>query len=167
MPLLVTGSYRQGFARSRGGVVHRSCFRLYLVVLPLASLLACFVGGVRAGSIADAKSHQNRSPISPKRRQRPVGQILADYIRRTEGITAVVENRAGAGSVIGTDAISHAAPDGATLLINTPNIVIAAHLRKLDYDPLTSFSAGIGSLLISANSILNTARFQQAHIRGE
>ena len=45
-------------------------------------------------------------------------------------------------------------------MINTPNIVIAAHLRKLDYDPLTSFSAGIGSLLISANSILNTARFE-------
>jgi tripartite-type tricarboxylate transporter receptor subunit TctC len=106
-------------------------------------------------------------PFPPRGGSDLLGRILADYIRRTEGITAVVENRAGAGSVIGTDAISHAAPDGATLLINTPNIVIAAHLRKLDYDPLTSFSAGIGSLLISANSILNTARFQQAHIRGE
>src|SRR5215471_7512680 len=28
---------------------------------------------------------------------------------------------------------------GNTLLINTPNLVIAAHLRKLNYDPLTSF----------------------------
>jgi tripartite-type tricarboxylate transporter receptor subunit TctC len=30
-------------------------------------------------------------------------------------------------------------PDGSILLINTPNIVIAPHLRRLSYDPLTSF----------------------------
>jgi len=66
-------------------------------------------------------------------------RLLADHIRRIEGVGVVVENRVGAGSVIGTEAVSHAAPDGNTLLINTPNLVIAAHLRKLNYDPLTSF----------------------------
>jgi tripartite-type tricarboxylate transporter receptor subunit TctC len=50
-----------------------------------------------------------------------------------------VENRAGAGSVIGSEAVSRSVPDGNTLLINTPNLVIGAHLRKLTYDPLTSF----------------------------
>jgi tripartite-type tricarboxylate transporter receptor subunit TctC len=42
--------------------------------------------------------------------------------------------------VIGSEAVSRAVPDGNTLLINTPNLVIAAHLRKLTYDPLTSFA---------------------------
>jgi len=42
--------------------------------------------------------------------------------------------------VIGSEAVSRAVPDGNTLLINTPNLVIGAHLRKLTYDPLTSFA---------------------------
>jgi tripartite-type tricarboxylate transporter receptor subunit TctC len=66
-------------------------------------------------------------------------RLLADHIRRIEGLGILVENRVGAGSVIGTEAVSHAAPDGNTLLINTPNLIIASHLRKLSYDPLTSF----------------------------
>ena len=66
-------------------------------------------------------------------------RLLAEHIRRTEGLGMVVENRPGAGTVIATEAVSHAAPDGNTLLINTPNLVIAPHLRKLSYDPLTSF----------------------------
>jgi tripartite-type tricarboxylate transporter receptor subunit TctC len=51
----------------------------------------------------------------------------------------VVENRPGAGTVIGTDVAARAAPDGNIVLITTPEIVIAPHLRKLNYDPLTSF----------------------------
>jgi tripartite-type tricarboxylate transporter receptor subunit TctC len=41
--------------------------------------------------------------------------------------------------VIGTEAASHAAPDGNTLLITQPPFIINSHLRKVNYDPLTSF----------------------------
>jgi tripartite-type tricarboxylate transporter receptor subunit TctC len=68
-----------------------------------------------------------------------LARVLAEQISRTEGVTMVVENRPGAGNTIGTEAASRAAPDGTTLLINTPEFVINAHLRKLSYDPLTSF----------------------------
>ena len=51
----------------------------------------------------------------------------------------MIENRPGAGSVVGTEAASRAEPDGNTLLIVSPAIVINSHLRKLKYDPLTSF----------------------------
>jgi tripartite-type tricarboxylate transporter receptor subunit TctC len=78
-------------------------------------------------------------PFTPGGGSDLLGRILADHLRQTEGITAVVENRVGAGSVIGTEGVSRAVPDGTTLLINTPNIVIAPHLRKLSYDPLASF----------------------------
>jgi Tripartite tricarboxylate transporter family receptor len=47
--------------------------------------------------------------------------------------------RAGAGSIIGTEAVSHAAPDGNTLLIINPTFVMNPHLRKVNYDPVTSF----------------------------
>jgi tripartite-type tricarboxylate transporter receptor subunit TctC len=78
-------------------------------------------------------------PLAPGGGADILTRLLADHIRRTEDIGVVVENRVGAGSIIGTDAVAHAAPDGNTLLINTPNLVIASHLRKLNYDPLTSF----------------------------
>jgi tripartite-type tricarboxylate transporter receptor subunit TctC len=78
-------------------------------------------------------------PLAPGGGADILTRLLADHIRRTQGTEIIVENRVGAGSVIGTDAVSRAAPDGNTLLINTPNLVIAAHLRKLNYNPLTSF----------------------------
>jgi len=51
----------------------------------------------------------------------------------------VVENRPGASTVIGTEAVARAAPDGSTLLMTQPPLVINAHLRKQNYDPLSSF----------------------------
>jgi tripartite-type tricarboxylate transporter receptor subunit TctC len=51
----------------------------------------------------------------------------------------LVENRAGGGTVIGTEAAARAAPDGNTLLITSVVFVINPYLRKLNYDPLTSF----------------------------
>ena len=50
----------------------------------------------------------------------------------------LIENRPGAGGAIGAEAVSRAAPDGNTLLMAFPDLFIASHLRKLNYDPLTS-----------------------------
>ena len=78
-------------------------------------------------------------PFPPAGGSDILARVLAEQVGRAQGITVMVENRPGAGSVIGTEAVSRAAPDGNTLLINTANIVIAPHVRKLTYDPLTSF----------------------------
>jgi tripartite-type tricarboxylate transporter receptor subunit TctC len=52
----------------------------------------------------------------------------------------MVENRPGASTVIGTEAVSRATPDGSTILIASNNFVINAILRpSVTYDPLTSF----------------------------
>jgi tripartite-type tricarboxylate transporter receptor subunit TctC len=69
-----------------------------------------------------------------------LARLLADQIGRAQSLTIIVENRPGASSTIGTEAASRAAPDGSTLLVNTPEFVINPHLRKLNYDPLTSFT---------------------------
>ena len=68
-----------------------------------------------------------------------VARLLADEIGRAQGLTMVVEDRPGAGSAVGTEVVSRAAPDGDTLLIAAPAFVILPHVRKLNYDPLTSF----------------------------
>ncbi len=68
-----------------------------------------------------------------------LARLLADQIGRTRGSTLIVENRPGAGAVIGYEAVSRAAPDGNTLLVNAPSFVINPQLRKVNYDPLTGF----------------------------
>lgn len=68
-----------------------------------------------------------------------MSRLLADYIGQRSGMTIIIENRAGAGSVIGTEAAARAVPDGNTLLISSLAFVINPLLRKLNYDPLTSF----------------------------
>jgi tripartite-type tricarboxylate transporter receptor subunit TctC len=68
-----------------------------------------------------------------------VARLLADQIGRLQGTTVVIENRPGAGTAIATEAVSHAAPDGSTVLIVAPPFLINSYVRKLDYDPLSSF----------------------------
>jgi tripartite-type tricarboxylate transporter receptor subunit TctC len=66
-------------------------------------------------------------------------RLLAEQIGRAQGPAIVVENRPGAGTVIGTEAAARAAPDGNTVLQIGNNFVIAPNLKRLNYDPLTSF----------------------------
>jgi tripartite-type tricarboxylate transporter receptor subunit TctC len=68
-----------------------------------------------------------------------VARLLSEQIGRAQGQTMVVEDRPGAGNLIGTDAVARAAPDGNTLLFNANAFVIDPHMRKVNYDPLTSF----------------------------
>jgi tripartite-type tricarboxylate transporter receptor subunit TctC len=103
----------------------------------LAMLTAFGAGG-------DAVRSQTRTiklvvPNPPGASTDILARLLAEQISRTQGVTIVVENRPGAGNVIGTEAVARAVPDGNTLLINANPFVIDPHLRKLNYDPLTSF----------------------------
>ena len=78
-------------------------------------------------------------PSTPGGGSDVLARLLADQIGRSQGPTMVIENRPGASNTIGAEAVARAAPDGNTLLITTPEFVITPHLRKLNYDPLTSF----------------------------
>src|SRR5450432_1651898 len=54
-------------------------------------------------------------PLAPGGGADILARLLAEHIGRAQGTAVVVENRVGAGSVIGTEAVSRAAPDGNTL----------------------------------------------------
>jgi tripartite-type tricarboxylate transporter receptor subunit TctC len=68
-----------------------------------------------------------------------LARLLADQVSRAQGLTLVVENRPGAASVMGTETVSRAAPDGNTLLVPANSFIINAFLKKISYDPLASF----------------------------
>jgi tripartite-type tricarboxylate transporter receptor subunit TctC len=68
-----------------------------------------------------------------------LARLLGEQIAKTQGPAVVIENRPGGGASIAYEAVARATPDGNTLVINGNSIVINPHLRKVNYDPLTSF----------------------------
>jgi len=80
-------------------------------------------------------------------------RLLAQRLSDVFGQQVVVDNRPGAGNIIGTELVAKAAPDGYTLLLAINNHAINASLyRKLPYDPIQDFAPI--SLLITAPHIL-------------
>ncbi|MGZ5170345.1 MAG: tripartite tricarboxylate transporter substrate-binding protein, partial [Burkholderiales bacterium] len=64
-------------------------------------------------------------------------RIMSDALRAQLGQPIVVENRAGASTIIGTDLVAKARPDGYTLLMVTSTFAINPSLHAtLPYDPL-------------------------------
>jgi tripartite-type tricarboxylate transporter receptor subunit TctC len=64
---------------------------------------------------------------------------VADRVGQALGVSAVVENRAGAGGNIGTEAVAKSAPDGYTLLVTADTIAANPQLYKLAWDPFRDF----------------------------
>jgi tripartite-type tricarboxylate transporter receptor subunit TctC len=68
-----------------------------------------------------------------------LARLLGEQIGRAQGQTILIENRSGAGATIGAEAVSHAAPDGNTLLMAATDLLVSPHVRKVNYDLLAGF----------------------------
>jgi tripartite-type tricarboxylate transporter receptor subunit TctC len=80
-----------------------------------------------------------------------VARLIADGLSKRIGKQVIVDNRPGAGTIIGNDAVAKAKPDGYTLLMNGAAFTIAPALyRKLPYDALRDF-APITNAVVSPN----------------
>jgi tripartite-type tricarboxylate transporter receptor subunit TctC len=68
-------------------------------------------------------------------------RLLAQEVSDKANGTIIVENRPGAGGVIGTEAVSRSSPDGTNLLLVGNSFLINAHVAaRLPFDALTSFA---------------------------
>lgn len=66
-----------------------------------------------------------------------VGRVTAAYMQKALNVNVVVENRAGAGGINGTDVVAKSIPDGYTLcLCGIGPITVSPATEKLPYDPL-------------------------------
>ena len=77
-----------------------------------------------------------------------VARLIAGKLTPVLGQSVVVDNRAGGASVIGSDMVAKAAPDGYTLLMATSSHVINGSLIKLPYDSVKDF-AGVSLIATS------------------
>src|SRR5262245_45566151 len=78
-------------------------------------------------------------PLPPRGSADLLARVAGEQVGKTNGVTVVIENRPGAGASIAYESVARAAPDANTLVINGNSLVINPHLRKVNYDPLTSF----------------------------
>src|SRR5690606_10322356 len=70
-----------------------------------------------------------------------LGRLAARHLEEALGQPFVVENRGGAGGMVGSQQVSRAAPDGYTLLVSgLGSTVIAPLITPGHYDPLADFT---------------------------
>ena len=94
-----------------------------------------------------------------------IGRIIAQRMQEKLGQSVVVENRPGAGGVIGNDAVARAAKDGYTLGIMTAGQTIGAVLRKsMPYDQLTAFDS-IGMIAAAGFVIVARSDFPASNVK--
>lgn len=71
-----------------------------------------------------------------------IARIVAPGMSKVLGQQIVIENRGGAGRMLGTDVASKAAPDGYTvLMVSAAQVINPAMVKKLPFDPVKSFAA--------------------------
>jgi tripartite-type tricarboxylate transporter receptor subunit TctC len=80
-------------------------------------------------------------PYAPGGATDLIGRPWADKLSQVFGQPFVIDNRGGAGGMIGTEAAAKSAPDGYTFLL-TPNgpLTVLPGLRQLPYDPQKDFA---------------------------
>ena len=104
------------------------------------------------GSLAVAQTYPTKSirlivPFPPGGSTDITGRMIAAKLTERLGKQLVVENRGGAGAVLGTEAAANSPPDGYTLLFISSSHTMNPSLHKLPYDQVKAFSpvAKLGS----------------------
>src|SRR5687768_13334012 len=121
--------------------------------LAAAALLFCAAG------LAGAQTYPQRAihiivPFPPGGGNDTVARAIAQEASPGLGQSLVVDNRPGAGGIIGADAAARSAPDGYTLFLGgVASHAVNPHLHpKLSYDPIKDFAPI--TLVASAPSVL-------------
>ena len=111
----------------------------------LAALLVLAIG--LPPSTAHAQTYPNKAvriigPSSPGGGIDATGRVLAAALTQSLGQQFVLENRPGAGGMVGTEVAARAAPDGYTLMQTAAAaMVVFPHtFKKLPYDPVRDFA---------------------------
>ena len=110
-------------------------------------IVRLFVTLAVAGSgVAFAQGYPNRPikvivPWPPGQATDIVARVVSEKLAAVLGQALVIDNRPGAGGMIGTEAATRAAPDGYTLLAGSSGpISISPNVQKVPYDPVRDLS---------------------------
>jgi tripartite-type tricarboxylate transporter receptor subunit TctC len=116
--------------------------RAFLSFLAAAAAFATMPGAFAQGAAWPTKPVQLVIPFPPGGGTDIIGRALGARLQDRLGKPFVVENKPGAGGIIGTQQVARAAPDGHTIVIgivNTFAINPTFYRGKLNYDPVKDF----------------------------
>jgi len=145
-------------------------------MVPAACLLSILLTGASAVH-AQGTAYPNRAlrmvvPSSAGGGSDIAARIVAPRLAERLGQQVVIENRPGAGTVIGTDVVAKAAPDGYTVLMAISTLATNPVMyRKMPYDtvrdfaPVTQVASLPNMLIVHPSMPVNTAREFVAFVR--
>lgn len=110
-------------------------FRLAMIAVVLAA------PALAAGQAYPSKPIRLIVPYAPGGSSDIIARLIAQKLTDNLGRQVLVDNRAGAGSTVGTDLVAKANPDGYTLVLsNVPHAINATLYSKLPYDTEKDFA---------------------------
>ncbi len=95
-------------------------------------------------------------PYAPGGSSDVLARLLQPGLQQLLGQPIVIDNRPGAGSMLGTEAAARSAPDGFSfLLADMPHTIVPAVQQRLPYDPVADFAPvtvlGVAAFLLFAH----------------
>jgi tripartite-type tricarboxylate transporter receptor subunit TctC len=129
---------KPAWAPWRGGIMHGKTI-VYALLLQSCTLL--FSNGIQAADGFPTKPVRLIIPYSAGGATDVVTRVWAPHWGEALGQQMVIDNRPGAGGLIGTEIAANATPDGYTLLaVGTPLVIVPHLYRKTPYDPIKDFT---------------------------
>ena len=114
-------------------------FKKAMACLALAAATLCSGGALAQGY--PTKPVTLVVPFSPGGAADIMSRLLAERLNKRMGQPVLVENKPGAGTMIASEYVARAAPDGYTLLLAASSLGIAPSLySKVNYDPVKDFA---------------------------
>ena len=109
----------------------------------LALALPCMLAAGEAGAQSwPSKPVRVVVPFAPGGTADTLGRLVAHKLGETFKETFVIENRGGAGGVVGSELVAKAAPDGYTLVVSgvASHCIAPAMSKNFPFDPLRDFT---------------------------
>ncbi|CAM3764894.1 Bug family tripartite tricarboxylate transporter substrate binding protein [Bordetella bronchialis] len=119
-------------------MIHRTLKSLLMLPLMWAGLHAL---PAQAADAWPTRPIRMIVPFAPGGSNDVIARKLAERLTPILGQSVVVENRGGAGGVIGANAVATAPPDGYTFLFVSGSLATTAAVQNTPYDPLKAFTA--------------------------
>lgn len=106
-----------------------------------AGALAATAGLAAGQQPYPARPIQIIVPLVPGGSTNTIARLVGDKLKEGLGQPVIIENRAGGNSMLGTEVVARAAPDGYTLLVQSGTHVILPFVEpQLPYDPIRDFA---------------------------
>jgi len=146
----------------QGGDVTKRSTLLRLTALATGVLLA---GAAAAQQAYPARPIRLILPYAPGGSTDVLARLIGPKITESWGQSVVVDNRPGGNTMIGTQALTKAAPDGYTLLMMAIAHTIIPNLMPTPYDPIKDFTPvatiGRGELLLVVHPSVSANTLQE------